>query len=123
MAIETQGNFMVEGPEGERRAGFALESDREIFLDALEAAQGMRKGKPMRMMTPGEPFYEVPAEGVELPVFCESFLYERVGKTDARFILAVAQEYAYLIAFLGTPAIQGLLKQAKAQVPPPDYAF
>jgi len=36
--IKTQGNFMVYGPEGERRAAFALESDKRLFEAALEEA-------------------------------------------------------------------------------------
>jgi hypothetical protein len=34
--VKTQGNFMVHGPDGERRAAFALESDRDLFLIAEE---------------------------------------------------------------------------------------
>ena len=34
-AIKTQGNFMVYGPQGERRAAFALESDKRLFDTAL----------------------------------------------------------------------------------------
>ena len=37
-AIKTQGNFMVYGPQGERRAAFALESDKRLFEAALEEA-------------------------------------------------------------------------------------
>lgn len=29
--IRTEGNFMVYGPQGERRAAFALESDKRLF--------------------------------------------------------------------------------------------
>ena len=38
----TKGNFMVYGPNGERRAAFALDSDRKLFEvtpDLLEAAK------------------------------------------------------------------------------------
>ena len=30
-AIKTQGNFVSYGPQGERRAAFALEDDRKLF--------------------------------------------------------------------------------------------
>lgn len=79
----------------------------------------------MRMLTKGEDFIDVKAEraeadGQQLPVFCESFLYPRIGKADARFVLGVAQEYAYLISYLGTPAIKALLDVARKMVPIPD---
>lgn len=35
-AIKTQGNYMVYASAGERRAAFALESDRDLFLIAEE---------------------------------------------------------------------------------------
>lgn len=34
---KTQGNFLSYGPQGERRAAFAIESDRRLF----EAARGL----------------------------------------------------------------------------------
>lgn len=74
----------------------------------------------MRMLAKGENFVEVKAEGSDLPVFCESHLYPRLGKEDARFVLAVAREYAYLIAYLGTPAVKALLERARKMVPVPD---
>jgi hypothetical protein len=78
----------------------------------------------MRLLAKGEPFYEIPSNDVnQAPTFSESFLYPRVGKEDARFILAVAQEYGYLIDFLGTPAIVALLEQAKTKIKPPDLPF
>ena len=67
----------------------------------------------MRMMAKGEPFMEVEADDCDLPVFCESFLYPRVGKGDARFILAVAREYETLIKLLGTEKIKEMLLEAK----------
>lgn len=35
------------------------------------------------------------------PVFSEAFLYEAVGKGDARFVLGVADEYRHIIEALG----------------------
>ena len=52
---------------------------------------------------------KVPAEPGPCPVFSEHFLYETVGKDDARFILGVAEEYEHLIALLGTDRVCELL--------------
>jgi len=43
------------------------------------------------------------------PVFSEGNLYPRMTKDDARFILAVAEEYDALIKKLGTERVKELL--------------
>lgn len=70
----------------------------------------------MRVFSKGQPFIEVPAEGHEkdrMPVFSEAFLYPHVGKSDARFILAVAEEYAHVINILGTTKVQEILARKR----------
>jgi len=61
------------------------------------------------MFDAGKPFMEVRAEGSEHPVFSEAFLYECMDKEDARFVLAVAEEYDEVIQKLGTPKVRRLL--------------
>lgn len=80
----------------------------------------------MRAFASGEPFMHVEsfpwipcgddieemvddAGGPVPPVFSERYLYPRIGKSDARFVLAVAEEYAKLIEVLGTKEIRRLL--------------
>lgn len=46
-----------------------------------------------------------------IPVFTEAYLYPRLGKEDARFVLAVADEYTRLIDKLGTDEIHRLLRE------------
>jgi hypothetical protein len=46
------------------------------------------------------------------PVFSEMFLYSRVGKGDARFILAIAEEYSKLIEILGRERILEIFYEA-----------
>lgn len=78
----------------------------------------------MRLLARGQPFYKVISNDVkQTATFSESFLYPRVGKEDARFVLAVAQEYGYLIDFLGPEAIKALLEQAEKKIKPPDLPF
>lgn len=43
------------------------------------------------------------------PVFSEDFLYKKVGKDDARFILGVAEEYETIIQRLGTDKVWEIL--------------
>lgn len=61
----------------------------------------------------GKPFTHIeadfPVEGRNVPVFSEAFLYETVGKGDARFILGVADEYEHLIEALGPKALRAIL--------------
>ena len=77
----------------------------------------------MRMFGKGTPFMDVPEEA-PLPnldecqktphgvsVFSEAFLYPRVGKGDARFVLAVAEEYERLIDVLGEDLVATLLER------------
>lgn len=65
----------------------------------------------MRMFQKGNPFMDVPAAGRKVPVFSEAFLYGKVGKSDARFILGVAEEYEKLIRILGVEKIKELLEK------------
>lgn len=73
----------------------------------------------MRAMKPGQPFLDVTADShyrtkLAPTVFSEQFLYPKMGKDDARFILAVADEYARLIELLGPEAVAALLRKAEA---------
>ncbi len=66
-------------------------------------------------MAKGEPFFHLGSEthdedGRELPTFSESFLYPRVGKEEARFILGVAEEYEHVIQALGARALRRILE-------------
>ena len=63
----------------------------------------------MRAFEKAKPFIEMKAEVSGFPVFSESFLYERVGKCDARFILAIAGEYSAIIEMLGYKKVLELL--------------
>lgn len=85
----------------------------------------------MRTFTPGEPFIDTQAEpwipdddtiaemrddikqmaqdGHPIPVFSEMHLYPRLGKDDARFVLAIADEYTRLIEKLGREKVVELL--------------
>lgn len=65
----------------------------------------------MRAFARGEPFTGVSAEGYDVPVFSEAFLYDCMFKGDARFILAVADEYATLIDKLGEEKVKELLER------------
>ena len=65
----------------------------------------------MRMFQRGNPFMDVKAESGDFPVFSEAFLYGKVGKSDARFILGVAEEYEKLIRILGVEKIKELLEK------------
>lgn len=67
----------------------------------------------MRAFTPGEHFMHIPAEGSKCPVFSEAFLYDIMFKEDARFILAVANEYSLLIEALGEEKLKELLQEHK----------
>lgn len=60
-------------------------------------------------MNKGQPFMDVEADSEEAPVFSEAFLYDTVGKGDARFILGVAEEYEHIIEALGPTAVRALL--------------
>ncbi len=70
----------------------------------------------MRMFSKGKPFMNVLAEGSKYPVFSETFLYPKVGKTDARFILGVANEYSRLIEKLGTEKVKEILQGEKEDI-------
>jgi hypothetical protein len=63
----------------------------------------------MRMMSKGMPFRDVEADVGSIPTFSEAFLYKRVGKGDARFMLGVAEEYDHVIAALGPDAVRTIL--------------
>lgn len=63
----------------------------------------------MRALKKGQPFLAVKAEGSEHPVFSEMFPYDRIGKEDARFVLAVAEEYDHLICVLSAAEAERLL--------------
>lgn len=60
-------------------------------------------------MDKGKTFTHIEADDGSAPTFSESFLYEKVGKGDARFILGVADEYEHVIEALGTPAVRAIL--------------
>jgi hypothetical protein len=62
----------------------------------------------MRMVK-GQPFIDVEADGEDVPVFSESFLYNAVDKGDARFILGVAEEYNHVIQALGVKGVKAIL--------------
>jgi hypothetical protein len=88
----------------------------------------------VRILALGEPFLTVPSDDFvpgpddvdemltdirvsrgerrQIPTFSEAYLYPRVGKGDARFILAVVEEYAKLIDVLGTERVRELLRDA-----------
>lgn len=53
------------------------------------------------------------AEGEDVSVFSEAFLYDRMMKDDARFILHVADEYTRLIEVLGKERVIDLLVGTK----------
>lgn len=53
---------------------------------------------------------DVPSDGAAVPVFSEDFLYGRMSKGDARFILAVADEYDRIIATLGEETVRAVLE-------------
>ena len=61
----------------------------------------------------GEKFMHVPAEDESMPVFSEEFLYPKMTKTDARFILGVAEEYEKIIDILGVDRIWEMLGRGK----------
>jgi hypothetical protein len=86
----------------------------------------------MRMFSRGKPFMDVEAEGHipddddisemrtdaaymrsnrhPIPVFSEMFLYPRLGKDDARFVLAIADEYSKVISILGADKVEEMLR-------------
>lgn len=77
-------------------------------------------------MNKGQPFMDVEADFPPKdwngkrdapPTFSEAFLYDTVGKGDARFILGVAEEYEHVIKALGPEAVLSILqvKPALAQ--------
>lgn len=80
----------------------------------------MRKGTPFSD-TKAEAFIPPPEYLAEMredlerdgpyPVFSEGHLYTRLGKEDARFVLAVAEEYEHIIAVLGPAQVKELLNQ------------
>ena len=73
----------------------------------------------MRSFKKGEPFIEVPVgykfkcygeeHPPETPVFSEAYLYSITDKDNARFILAVAEEYEFIIKALGQDNIKCML--------------
>lgn len=63
----------------------------------------------MRMFAKGESFMRVEADGESVPLFSESYLYDVLGKGDARFVLGVAEEYEHLIKLLGPVITRQLL--------------
>ena len=63
----------------------------------------------MRALAAGEPFMQVKAEGRDVLVFSEGFLYDCMYKDDARFVLAVAEEYERVILLLGIDRVRELL--------------
>lgn len=60
-------------------------------------------------MDKGMPFMHVQEDGGSAPTFSEKFLYSRVGKGDARFMLGVAEEYEHVIDALGPTAVKSIL--------------
>lgn len=60
-------------------------------------------------MDKGKPFTHVEADSMDAPTFSERFLYETVGKDEARFILGVADEYEHVINALGPSAVRAIL--------------
>lgn len=93
----------------------------------------------MRAFKKGEPFMHVESEGyvpgpdelaemeehfqqtLEVPTFSEAYLYPRVGKDDARFILGVADEYAKVIRVLGEEKVYEILASPEFEPgPEPD---
>lgn len=60
-------------------------------------------------MDKGKPFMHVEEDGGSAPTFSEAFLYDAVGKDEARFVLGVAEEYEHVIAALGPAAIRAIL--------------
>src|SRR5687768_8954576 len=60
-------------------------------------------------MDKGKPFMHVEADTGDAPTFSEAFLYEAVGKGDARFMLGVAEEYEHVIEALGPEALRAIL--------------
>jgi hypothetical protein len=93
----------------------------------------MEKGEIVRMFEAGRPFMDIKPESMdhsvyevaygeeaqkggwaepgdgECPIFSERFLYPLIGKDDARFVLAVATEYDYLIRKYGTAKMREML--------------
>lgn len=67
----------------------------------------------MRANYKGRPFHTVRDYSNKAPVFSEEFLYERLGKEDARFVLDIAEEYERLIEIMGRNVIKVLLEQSK----------
>jgi hypothetical protein len=61
-------------------------------------------------MNKAQPFMDVEADDGSAPTFSEKFLYETVGKGDARFILGVAEEYDHVIRALGPAAVKAILQ-------------
>ncbi len=80
--------------------------------------RAFKKGEPFRHVKSGrwipdayclQEMQDDLTERPDMPTFSEGYLYPRVGKEDARFILAVADEYERLIKALGPQQIRRLL--------------
>jgi len=69
----------------------------------------------MRTFAKGKKFMHVPAEGGAIPTFSEGFLYPRIGKDDARFVLGVAEEYEKIIEILGEGKVREILEGGKSE--------
>lgn len=79
----------------------------------------MNKGKPFMHVKEEAPMPDLDEsqrdnerarrEGRKIPVFSEVFLYPRIGKGDARFVLGVAEEYEHVIEALGPSAVRAIL--------------
>lgn len=46
------------------------------------------------------------------PVFCETNLYYRMTKEDARFVLSIVEEYDVVIRVLGTDKVKDIIASA-----------
>src|SRR5688572_23738961 len=69
----------------------------------------------MRAVAKGQRFMHITAEtggrnGNRPPVFSEDFLYPKLGKEDARFVLGVAEEYEKVIQTLGPTEVAALIE-------------
>ena len=75
--------------------------------------RAFRKGEFFMGIGSEEYFTDADNKDSELPVFSEGFLYEKVGKDNARFILGVVEEYDAIIRFLGEEAVKAILEKYK----------
>lgn len=57
-------------------------------------------------MSNGQPFIDSLSFSEDVPLFSEEFLYERIGKDDARTVLSVVEDYDHLIRALGPAAVR-----------------